>query len=93
MAVVGNTPGLPALSRAFSSSLFITLLPLLLAVGIGWLLVDYGRILLLHRKMVSRQQDKADTALQLNDTAPRPLAASDHWQYTLATGEQAMDLF
>lgn len=52
MAVVGSTLGLPSVQGLISLNMFLIMLGLLTVAGIVWLVVDYARMLILHRKMV-----------------------------------------
>lgn len=53
MAVIGSTLQLPPFPELISFEMLFMLVGLLLAAGLAWLIVDYGRMLLLHKKMVS----------------------------------------
>lgn len=52
MAVIGSTLGLPKPSEVVSVHLLLTVLSLVAAGGLIWAIVDYGRMLLLYKKMV-----------------------------------------
>lgn len=53
MAVIGSTLGLPKVADAMNMSLTTMLIAWAASAGLIWLVVDYARMLLLHRKMVS----------------------------------------
>ena len=52
MAVVGSTLGLPSAGDFISFKMLLTVLSFSSAAGIIWLVIDYARMLILHRKMV-----------------------------------------
>lgn len=52
MAVIGSTLGLPKLSEIVSVHLLLTVLSIVTAGGLIWAVIDYGRMLLLYKKMV-----------------------------------------
>lgn len=58
MAVIGSTLSLPSASEILSSNAMLALFGLLVAVGLVWLVVDYVRMLMLHKKMVFGQSFK-----------------------------------
>jgi len=55
MAVIGSVMGLPSLAEILSSNLVKGFLLLVLVSGIGALIIDYARVLRLHKKMASQQ--------------------------------------
>lgn len=53
MAVIGSTLSLPSIVDVVSLKSLIVVLGFLAVVGVVWLIVDYGRMLRLHKQMVS----------------------------------------
>lgn len=52
MAVIGSSMGMPSVSDLLSSGLLRILLVSLLVSSVGWLIIDYVRMLRLRAKMV-----------------------------------------
>jgi hypothetical protein len=52
MAVIGSTLGFPSIQDLISFKITAFIFSLFFVVGIIWLMVDYARMLRLHRKMV-----------------------------------------
>lgn len=55
MAVIGSTLGLPKISEVLSLNVLFTILSLAVAGGLIWVIIDYGRMLVLYKKMVRRR--------------------------------------
>ena len=92
MAVIGSTLGLPSVQDVVSLKVLFTVFIVFLIVGTTWLIIDYGRMLMLYRKMVRRYSISPAATIANLLTATWPFTLTNRWKHLFVARKQAMDI-